>query len=659
LLHSLRISLALSPGPTGRGSLSFLLSAFVGLALAVLCLLTGTAQAQTDGSAYLQELVQRANAATLHDQRYWHLLLHYRRTIGGGSESEADEAGFFLAPNGKTDPKAELEATLGQFFSTEPVGRSRQPARCAFIARYHWLKAALAIDESRLPPEPCERFHAWIRELNPASITLVFPSAYMNNPSSMFGHLLLRIDQRGQTEQTRILAYTVNYSADVTTDNGIVFAVLGMVGGFKGYFSTHPYYVKAREYGDFENRDIWEYRLNLTQDQVERLLMHTWEMGNASFDYFFFKENCAYEILSLLDVADPDLHLTDRFWLYTLPSDGARMIAEKPGLVKEITFRPSRSTKIRRGRQALSADEKTWLTKIIADPSSAQAEGFTAMPPERQALVLDIASDYLLYRVATEGNDTTLYQERNKAVLIARSKLRVPSVAAAPTPVTGPPEQGHNVMRAGLGVGWHEGEFFNEVNFRLAFHDLVDPEYGYTPDAQIEALGIALRHYARSDHTRLERFTLVDILSLSPMDALFKSPSWKISTGLETIQHNQCRFCRIGNLNGGIGAATESFWLKREVYFAFADLAAEYGRVFDGNYRLGGGATVGTLVDITERWKVGVSGTYLQFPLGEKSHEWRVSAQQRYTLYKNLALRFEFNQRAGTQEYLLNLHAYF
>ena len=121
----------------GRGLPPSFLSAFVGLALAVLCLLTGTAKAQTDGSAYLQELVQRANAAALYDQRYWHLLLHYRRTIGGEYESEADEAGFFLAPQGKTDPKAELQATLARFFSTELVGRSRQPARCAFIARYH------------------------------------------------------------------------------------------------------------------------------------------------------------------------------------------------------------------------------------------------------------------------------------------------------------------------------------------------------------------------------------------------------------------------------------------------------------------------------------------------------------------------------------------
>ena len=630
----------------------------VGLALAVLCLITDTAKAQVDHSSYLQELIQRASAAALHEQRYWHLLLHYRRTMAGGYESEADEEGFFLAPNGKTDPKAELNATLAQFFSTQPVGRSRQPARCAFIARYHWLKVALPIDEARLPREPCERFHSWFAELNPTSITLIFPAAYMNNPSSMFGHLLLRVDQKGQTEQTRILAYTVNYSADVTTDNGIVFAVLGVTGGFKGYFSTHPYYVKAKEYGDFENRDIWEYRLNLTEDQIERLLMHTWEMGNASFDYFFFKENCAYQILSLIDVANPEFHLTDRFWLYTFPSDGVRMIAEKPGLVKEITFRPSRSTKIRRGRQALSVAERTWLAKIVADASLAQSETFARMPPQRQALVLDVASDYLLYRVATE-EDNAAYLERNKAVLVARSKLKIPPLPVALTPVTGPPEQGHNIIRAGLGVGWREGEFFSELSFRPAFHDLLDPEYGYTPGAQIEILGVALRHYPRSDHTRLERFTLVNILSLSPMDNLFKSPSWKISTGLETIQHRHCRFCRIGNINAGIGVSTESFWSKREVYFGFAELASEYGGIFSSNYRLGGGATLGALVDITDRWKFGLSGTYLNFPLGEKSNEWRVSAHQRYTLHKNVALRFEFNQRARTQEYLLNLNAYF
>ena len=76
--------------------------------------------------------------------------------------------------------------------------------------------------------------------------------------------------------------------------------------------------------------------------------MHSWEFGNASFDYFFFKENCSYHLLALLDYADPTLHLTDEFLLWTVPADTVRLIASKPGLVSDIAYRPSRSNVIRR-----------------------------------------------------------------------------------------------------------------------------------------------------------------------------------------------------------------------------------------------------------------------------------------------------------------------
>lgn len=634
------------------------MAAFVGLAV-LLGSLIGIASAGAAEFGYLRELQRLAADSDLHLQRYWHLLLHYRPTWSGGFESEADEPGFFLAPLGKTDPAAELQATLAQFFSTEPVGRSRQPARCAFIARYHWLKEALAIDETRLPPQSCDRFEAWLKELNPASITLIFPSAYMNNPSSMFGHLLLRVDQKNQTENNRLLAYTVNYSADVTTDNGILFAVLGVTGGFRGFFSTHPYYVKAREYGDFENRDIWEYRLNLSDDQLVRLLMHAWEMGNASFDYFFFKENCAYHILSLIDIADPEIRLTDRFWFYTFPSDGVRVIAARPGLVKEVTFRPSRATQVRRGREALTLAERAWLDRIAEDSAAAESPSFRALPPARQAAVLDVVSDYFLYKAAIAPDAAANYQQRNKSVLLARSQLRVPSSRKAVQPFSGPPEQGHDIMRAGFGLGWRESEPFTEINFRVAFHDLMDPEYGYTPDAQIEAFDIAARYYANRGHTRIERFTLVNIVSLVPVNRLFLNPSWKVGTGFDTVRHDGCRFCRVGNFSAGIGLAAESAWLRREVYFGFAELSAEYGRVFASDYRLGAGTTVGGLIDVNDRWKIGVSATYLNFPAGDRSDEWRFGVQQRYTLGRNLAARFEFKQRGRTQDFLVGLQAYF
>ena len=112
-------------------------------------------------NAYLVELIDKSAQAKLANEREWHLLLHYREDLFGGYTSEQDDPGFFMSPDGKTDPQAELDATLKQFFSDELVGRSKQPAQCAFVARYAWLRQRLAFDETRLPTDRCERFERW------------------------------------------------------------------------------------------------------------------------------------------------------------------------------------------------------------------------------------------------------------------------------------------------------------------------------------------------------------------------------------------------------------------------------------------------------------------------------------------------------------------
>src|SRR5262249_30635055 len=105
---------------------------------------------------YLVELINKGAQAKLAGEREWHLLLHYRKDLlGNGYTSEEDDQGFFMSPVGKTDPQAELDATLKQFFSDELVGRSKQPAQCAFIARYHWLRERLQFDDSRLQKMAC------------------------------------------------------------------------------------------------------------------------------------------------------------------------------------------------------------------------------------------------------------------------------------------------------------------------------------------------------------------------------------------------------------------------------------------------------------------------------------------------------------------------
>ena len=610
--------------------------------------------------AYLVELINKGAQAKLAGEREWHLLLHYRKDLlGSGYTSEQDDPGFFMSPDGKTDPQAELDATLKQFFSDELVGRSKQQAQCAFIARYHWLRERLQFDDSRLPKMTCERFDRWFNDFEAQSITLIFPSAFLNNPASMFGHTLLRVDQKGQTDQTRILAYTINYAADVPPDAGMTYPIRGIFGGYRGYLSTIPYYLKVQEYRDIENRDIWEYRLNFTGDQVRRLLMHAWELGNASFDYFFFKENCSYHLLALLDYADPTLHLTDEFLFWTVPADTVRLIASKPGLVSGIAYRPSRSNVIRRKRESLPLEEREISHRLTQDVGELNSAALRRLEPGRQTFLLDLASDYLRYRIDTTDKPSPILKERNRAILAARSQIRLPSEEFLVEPFAKRPELGHNTSRASVGVGWRNNSLFEEQTIRAGYHDLLDPEVGYTPNAQIEIASVTMRTYNRYDQTRLERVTLANVVSLSPMDSVFHAPSWKINVGMNTIRFDSCQLCSNGVVNGGIGAAVESHWLKRKVFFALAEAEANYSKAYEEQHRIGGGSTVGMLTDLTDRWKLMATGSYLGYVLGDKSNDIRWFVGSRYTLMQNLVLRLEYNHRDHDNDVIFSMQAFF
>ena len=96
---------------------------------------------------YLQELIEQAvKEQALRPAILASLTPLQERTSLAVYTSEVDDPGFFLAANGKTDPEAELKATLTFFFSDILVGRSQQPAQCAFVARYHWLNEKLKFD---------------------------------------------------------------------------------------------------------------------------------------------------------------------------------------------------------------------------------------------------------------------------------------------------------------------------------------------------------------------------------------------------------------------------------------------------------------------------------------------------------------------------------
>jgi hypothetical protein len=100
---------------------------------------------------------------------------------------------------------------------------------------------------------------------------MIFPAAYLNSPSSMFGHTLLRIDQADvQSEQ--------DLAAQLRDQLRRVYRRLRQQHSLRverldgrlsqGLFALVPYQEKLSEYRSLENRDLWEYRLNLTPEET-------------------------------------------------------------------------------------------------------------------------------------------------------------------------------------------------------------------------------------------------------------------------------------------------------------------------------------------------------------------------------------------------------
>ena len=173
-------------------------------------------------------------------------------------------------------------------------------------------------------------------------VTLVFAESYLNNPSSIFGHTFLRFDKKNNTKtNSHLTSNTVSYVAENSSISGIYdYLIGGLIKGLPGVIVTTPYYRKLKEYSVIENRDIWEYILEMNSKEIEILISHIWELKDKRFDYYFIDENCSYRIISMLEAAKFNLDITKTFSLRTIPIETIKAL-DDAGMIKEFNYRPS------------------------------------------------------------------------------------------------------------------------------------------------------------------------------------------------------------------------------------------------------------------------------------------------------------------------------
>lgn len=609
-----------------------------GLTLALVPL-GATAQQKLE---YADELVERSRELALADTRYWRLLLHYIDDIGQPPVSEADGPGFFNSPDGKHDPRAELEATLRAFFAPDPEDPGVMHPQCKFPARYAWLKEQLGFDPGRLPEKSCPRFERWRGILDPGSVTLIFASAYVNNPASMYGHTFLRLDKRDARPGSDLLSYIVNFSGQIPDDeNGLLYAIRGLMGGYEGHFLTIPYYLKVQEYSNLESRELWEYRLAFTDAELERMIRHLWELGSTYFDYWFFDENCSYHLLSLIEIARPDLHLREQFRLWAIPTDTMRAVLAVPGLVGSREYRASRQSRMYARRAELDPHEVGIAAVVAERGDDAAFARLESLDPGRQAKVLDAAYDYLRFRMSqSEENQEMIDIERR--LLITRGRLGIKGVEPV-VEMPHPPEDGHASSRFGQSLGSTRDGMFLEWSLRPALHDFFSRQQGFEPDSELSMGEMRFRFDEATERFTLEDFEIVKIVSVTPVDPWRWDISWKARTGVRMPRALGCAEweCLLWDAQLGAGQAISFAWPQRTTLFAFVEGDIAAGKVFDRSFRIAPAASGGVLVDLTGFWRAGAEARYLWGfeALGDARDVWEIRATNSFYLDRNVEFR--------------------
>lgn len=264
----------------------------------------------------------------------WHRLL----LVG-----EKRPAHFFLSDG---NPVHELSALLSAW-------QSGDERVCQFPARVHFAKEALHLDWS-LPS--CPVVDNWLDTMQSERLSVVFADEHPNHLPSGFGHTLLQADRANRP------SLAINYTPNYTKDPAAVGAIKSLTGGYDGRLEILPLADKETDYLVKHERDIWRYTLDLSKDETAQVMRHLYEVKQINRPYYLTHDNCATEIVRLIDVVRPQMALRDKAGTIVTPIDLTKVLDEA-GVITNTSYVPSKAS-------LRQASKNNPSTPILTQPSS-------------------------------------------------------------------------------------------------------------------------------------------------------------------------------------------------------------------------------------------------------------------------------------------------
>ena len=602
-------------------------------------------------------LIAEAREQGLARDPAWRALLYYEGDRGGlrssSPRSEIENPAFFLSARGSTDATAELVETIRGLLAPPPVDPD-QHARCRYPARANWLIDRLPGLKLALSDVDCPALRAWSEGGRIRSISLVFASGYFANPASFYGHLLLKFNREGESGPESLLDPSLNYGAILPErENGLLYVFRGLAGGYQAAFSHERFYQYDHLYADEQLRDLWEYELALSSDEVERIVNRSWELLGARFGYRFLDRNCATQMARLLESVVGEPLLEPRPWDIPVTIFHRLASIERNGepLVRNVRRLPSRQRQLHARVAELSAREQSLARTFVRTQPDFGDERYRALPEERKVLIAETLLDYYAFRLASDPSEDRFEGDRLTAL---RERLRLPAGSRSTTSRSEAPP--HQAQPPGL---LRISPFYNqarggglELRLRAAYFDLLSIDAGRPSESALAMLDLRLglseeRVWLRSfDFVRLESWNVSR--SGLPGDG---GRAWSLAVGAGEADA-KCEDCTVFRVEGGIGHARAIGGTRRVSGLAMLDARLQSPRLETrrkGSEIFALAPRLGLLGELASWWQTSLSASYRVYLDGRDSGRPVFHVENRLGDHRGWDLRLSY-ERDGAHE---------
>jgi len=479
----------------------------------------------------------------LSQSKAWQLLLH-----SNGRKSFISDERFFLH-SGEFDPTQELKKDIEAF--AQPFLLDNDHPICRFPARFQWVLKNLHLNPRDFPKPKCTLYNEFKLKVPVDDIQLVFASENILSPSSMMGHVFIKLS--GKSRSQHLVEHAVTYFTVLDSINIPKVIYQNLFGGMKGLFALQPYRQIRNNYLIKENRNIWEYSLKLTTEQIEFIRAHIWELKNMDSSYFFGDYNCATITYFLLAMALPEQLQTTPDWLS--PLDVVKSVHEH-GLVSST--------------QVITSDH--WKIHMLKDQidSEFDPESISHLEEKNIGDVLEHQSPiekiytqtYIHYLRDHDAEAYRMHQsvyDKIDMLLSNDTQNYALDYSHYKDPVKAPGAQ-H--------LQFYYGQLHHENYIGLAFLPaairLTDDQRQYFSTRELRMFEVSARLYSNGK-VRLQDLTLYAVKSLNPWNSITKSISGQWRLNAENHFDEMLNQHFVLNASAGLGYTLD---LSRDISFS-------------------------------------------------------------------------------------------